>query len=693
MPDNDDSFIEAGIRFTFDPEGFLRGSAEAQDALESTLAEMINFRRETQKQEQQLKDAIPGIASALGASVDEVKDALKDLKKTEQDTAKETARVQKEEARSALAEKKRAAREEEQLARKQQREEMARLRERQQAIREIRDTALAAVGATSMIGGARQIVGMVGNVAANGANVLNMAEKTGFSSREILAVGEAGALTPGSSKQEALQSMNALAQARTEWRANGTSSLIDVLANRHGVNINHILNGSYETAMQNIVADLRRQHHSTQTTISFLEQSGLTSGGWSNEVLRGQDMHRRIQQGYSLTRNMADNLQQMEKVDEQMRHIKEIWGKLKNDIAIDMLPAMKSIGGLLEKADEVAKEHPDAVRHVTELGAVIIALGPVLGGIASMMGTVGLIRAALGKGGCGCVPSGVPDGPEGMPAGNNPQNPIKKGWSILGLLRWGGITALAGYAGYEAHKADSNDYFGDLMDRQSAGASWLDDWLGRHTNGWVGRTFDRQNMVSPEQAKANQQKAHDFFISQGWSEEQTAGLLARMQLESGFSPFIRGDHGAAFGLFQWHKDRRDNFFKVFGHRMEDGTLDEQLKFAQWELQHSHAGAGAHLHAARDSAAAGEIASREYIAPGLTEAAKAREALNTSRLAQQINAARAIRGGAVHTDNSQKTNIHVDNLTVKANNKEQLVSQLKPGNNHMLMAASVNTGVV
>lgn len=105
MPDNDDSFIEAGIRFTFDPEGFLRGSAEAQDALESTLAEMINFRREAQKQEQQLKDAIPGIASALGASVDEVKDALKDLKKTEQDTAKETARVQKEEARSALAEK------------------------------------------------------------------------------------------------------------------------------------------------------------------------------------------------------------------------------------------------------------------------------------------------------------------------------------------------------------------------------------------------------------------------------------------------------------------------------------------------------------------------------------------------------------------------------------------------------------
>lgn len=664
MPDNDDSFIEAGIRFTFDPEGFLRGSAEAQDALESTLAEMINFRREAQKQEQQLKDAIPGIASALGASVDEVKDALKDLKKTEQDAAKETARVQKEEARSALAEKKRAAREEEQLARKQQREEMARLRERQQAIREIRDTALAAVGATSMIGGARQIVGMVGNVAANGANILNMAEKTGFSSREILAVGEAGALTPGSSKQEALQSMNALAQARTEFRLNGRSQLTDLLSSRYGVDVSHIMTGSYETAMQNIVSDLRRRGHSNQSLISILEQSGLTSGGWSNEVLRGQDMHRRIQQGYSLTRNMADNLQQMEKVDEQMRHIKEIWGKLKNDIAIDILPAMKSIGGLLEKADEVAKEHPDAAKNIIAITATLIAIRPLLGAIVGLMGVADLLKIA----------SGTLLSPKKL------------------LLRAGIHGALA-YGGYEAYE---NGWFGkgmDFLDRHDSGISAVDNWLGEKTGGWIGRTFDKQNMVSPEQAKANQQKAHDFFISQGWSEEQTAGLLARMQLESGFSPFIRGDHGAAFGLFQWHKDRRDNFFKVFGHRMEDGTLDEQLKFAQWELQHSHAGAGAHLHAARNSAAAGEIASREYIAPGLTEAAKAREALNTSRLAQQINAARAIRGGAVHTDNSQKTNIHVDNLTVKANNKEQLVSQLKPGNNHMLMAASVNTGVV
>lgn len=265
MPDNDESFIEAGIRFAFDSTDFLRGSAEAQDALESTLAEMINFRREANKTEQEINDAIPGIAAALGASTEEVKDALKDLKKTEQETAKETARIQREEARSALAEKKRALREEEQLARQQQREEMARLRERQQAMREIRDTALAAVGATSLIAGTRNVVGLVGQTAAEGVAVSNMAARTGFSAREILAVGTAGALTPGSSRQEALQSMNALSQARTEYRLNGHSQLTDLLSSRYGVDISHIMQGSYETAMQRIVADLRRHGMSEGT--------------------------------------------------------------------------------------------------------------------------------------------------------------------------------------------------------------------------------------------------------------------------------------------------------------------------------------------------------------------------------------------------------------------------------------------
>lgn len=674
MPDNDDSFIEAGIRFAFDPEDFLRGSAEAQDALESTLAEMINFRREVQKQEQQLKDAIPGIASALGASVDEVKDAIKDLKKSEQEAAKETARVQKEESRNALAEKRRAAREEEQLARQQQREEMARLRERQQAIREIRDTALAAVGATSLIGGTRNIVGLVGQTAAEGVAASNMAARTGFSAREILAVGEAGALTPGSSRQEALQSMNALAQARTEFRLNGHSQLTDLLSSRYGVDVSHIMNGSYETSMQRIMADLRRRGHSEQSLIAILEQSGLTSGGWSNEVLRGQDMHQRIQHGAALTVDRANHLSADREMDEALRDLRERWSNFRRDIGHALLPAVKEGAHFLQEADDVIRKNPDAARHVAELGAVVMALGPVLGGIASLMGAVGLIRSALGISGSAAEGGGL-------------LATVAKISSRLG------ITGLAGWAGYEAHKLDSNDASGNFLDRQSAGAAWVDDWFGRHTNGWVGRTFDKQNMVSSAEAKANQKKARDYFISQGWSEEQTAGLLARMQLESGFSPYIRGDHGAAFGLFQWHKPRRDNFFKVFGHRMEDSTFDEQLRFAQWELQHSHAGAGAHLRAAQDSASAGEIASREYIAPGLTPADQAREALNTSRLAQQINASRAIRGGAVHTDNSQTTTINVEHMTVKADDKDHLVRQLKPSGSHMLTAASVDTGVM
>lgn len=682
MPDNDESFIEAGIRFTFDPSGFLRGSAEAQDALESTLAEMINFRREANKTEQEINAAIPGIAAALGVSTEEVKDALKDLKKTEQETAKETARIQREESRNALAEKKRALREEEQLARQQQREEMARLRERQQAMREIRDTALAAVGATSLIAGTRNLVGLVGQTAAEGVAASNMAARTGFSAREILAVGTAGALTPGSSRQEALQSMNALARARTEYRLNGHSQLTDLLSSRYGVDISHIMNGSYETAMQRIVADLRRQGHGTQTMISILERSGLTSGGWSNEVLDGRDMHRRIQRGAQLTDDQAKNIALDKKLDSDLRDLGEIWQNFRKDMGHVLMPAVEDVAKLLIRIDKLVKENPNAARYVTEIGAVILALSPVLGGIATLMGSIGLIRAALGAEGGGII-SGL-------------LSPKK-------LLLRAGIPGALAYGGYEAYE---HGWFGkgmDFLDQHSDGMSALDNWLSGKTGGLIGRTFGQQNTITDKQAKENQQKAHDFFLGNKWTEDQTAGILARIQLESGFNPYIRPKNGEdAFGLLQWHKDRRNEFAKVFGHGMSEGTFEEQLQFIQHELTHKEKSAGDHLRAAKSAGEAGAIASYEYARPGQTEQDKRRQVLNTAQAAErirrdhaQMQMAAAVRGGNVHTDNSQKTtvNMSVNNMNVQANDPHRLATKAAHASGHMLMTSSVDTGIM
>lgn len=63
--------------------------------------------------------------------------------------------------------------------------------------------------------------------------------------------------------------------------------------------------------------------------------------------------------------------------------------------------------------------------------------------------------------------------------------------------------------------------------------------------------------------------------------------------------------------------------------------------------------------------------------------------------KQVNASRAIRGGAVHTDNSQTTTMtmHVQNVNVRANDPQQMVQKVAQSNNHMLTAASVDTGVM
>lgn len=83
---------------------------------------------------------------------------------------------------------------------------------------------------------------------------------------------------------------------------------------------------------------------------------------------------------------------------------------------------------------------------------------------------------------------------------------------------------------------------------------------------------------------ANSQKAIEFFKSQGWTEEQAAGIVANLIQESGLNPKLPGDSGAAFGIAQWHKDRQDDFRKWAGHDIRESTLMEQLAFVDFELR-------------------------------------------------------------------------------------------------------------
>lgn len=125
----------------------------------------------------------------------------------------------------------------------------------------------------------------------------------------------------------------------------------------------------------------------------------------------------------------------------------------------------------------------------------------------------------------------------------------------------------------------------------------------------------------PQSARAKE--AMDYFIGQGWTREQAAGIVANLQAESNFKPDAIGDGGQAYGIAQWHPDRQANFQKFAGHSIRGSTFEEQLKFVQWELTHTESAAGNQLRVADTAREAGAAVSKYYERPADREGEAAR----------------------------------------------------------------------
>jgi hypothetical protein len=90
-------------------------------------------------------------------------------------------------------------------------------------------------------------------------------------------------------------------------------------------------------------------------------------------------------------------------------------------------------------------------------------------------------------------------------------------------------------------------------------------------------------------------KPHDFeadfrfWAGKGYTREQTAGILASMQHESGFDPAARPKPPSkedAHGLCQWHKLRRENILKGTGINVSTAGYWQQMEACAWEMQHT-----------------------------------------------------------------------------------------------------------
>lgn len=194
-------------------------------------------------------------------------------------------------------------------------------------------------------------------------------------------------------------------------------------------------------------------------------------------------------------------------------------------------------------------------------------------------------------------------------------------------------------------------------------ASWdAGQWIGHQANKLLGR--GDANGILPGKSGYNgggsagsgNGSSMAFWLSQGYSHDQAAGLVANERRESGGNPAARGDGGRASGLFQWHPDRVQNILKGTGIDVRTAGHDDQLRAAAWELQSM--GLSDKLKGINDPGTAAAFVSGRYERPanGYNEARI--RAASAMQIAGQTPFASQGAGGG-----SRDTSVHIDKIEV------------------------------
>lgn len=203
---------------------------------------------------------------------------------------------------------------------------------------------------------------------------------------------------------------------------------------------------------------------------------------------------------------------------------------------------------------------------------------------------------------------------------------LRKGWIdyLNGLDDWIAEKTGLYWLGSEQYR---KDHQGKGTDGQKPGSGSDQGWMDWLRTKW--RDFTGQSTPSGD-AGARGQQALDYFVSQGWTQEQAAGIVAGLQHESNFNPSAVGDGGKAYGVAQWHPDRQAAFQQWLGKDIRQSTYEEQLAFVHYEMtQGKERAAGDRLRTAQTAPEAGAIFRRYYERPADVDG----EAIKTGQTAQ------------------------------------------------------------
>lgn len=279
-----------------------------------------------------------------------------------------------------------------------------------------------------------------------------------------------------------------------------------------------------------------------------------------------------------------------EKMTESAIRLYKAWSDLEHqtkylgDVLTDDLA--KPLTSILDTMTQLEKSHPNLVIGVT-LAAEAVAALKAIRILASFLGMKGLVAAIDGATGVALsAPIAVP---VALSGDTGPTPPMPPGG-------WG---------------PEPSGPF-------AAGDSTFGAWWQRTMPSWLGGASTNPGNVGPPPAAGTpaasvMEQARRFFLAQGYTAAQVAGILANIQAESSFNPRATDPKGY-YGLFQWSPERQLLFRLWSGHDIHQSTVAEQLAFAQWELTNSERIAGNALHRQTTAANAARVVSQDFLRP-------------------------------------------------------------------------------
>jgi len=173
-----------------------------------------------------------------------------------------------------------------------------------------------------------------------------------------------------------------------------------------------------------------------------------------------------------------------------------------------------------------------------------------------------------------------------------------------------------------------------------------------------------QSQQTAQQQGNNSKQLMDYFMSQGWSKEQAAGIVGNLTQESGLNPNAKNASGMR-GIAQWNKARQKDFANWAGFGIDDprATLMKQAEFIQYELtKGKEQAAGIALSKQNTTIGASNAIFSGYERPGDDSAAKrAQYALQYS----QMTGASANAPAGSSTANNTQVAINSINVNTQA----------------------------